>query len=185
MQPFSEDTDALIFDLILFHLWCYGCCTTVFTAHKRSLGQGNIFAPICYFVHRVGWGVPGPGGRGAWSKGAWSGGWCLVPGGCLVETPPTATAAGGTHPTGMHSYLVCLQIIEAMPHTEMVSDFIEKLGDFYVLVDDDETPVPNGDLNPDGSPKRVGQMLRQHRLAQKSSPTRSGNQLILFLLSES
>ena len=23
--------------------------------------------------------------------------------GCLVETPPTATAAGGTHPTGMHS----------------------------------------------------------------------------------
>ena len=82
-------------------------------------------------------------------------------------------------------YLVCLQIIEAMPHTEMVSDFIEKLGDFYVLVDDDETPVPNGDLNADGSPKRVGQMLRQHRLAQKSSPTRSGNILIIFLLSES
>ena len=29
-------------------------------------------------------------------------------GGCLVETPPpprTATAAGGTHPTGMHSCL--------------------------------------------------------------------------------
>ena len=25
------------------------------------------------------------------------------PGGGLVETPPTATAAGGTHPTGMHS----------------------------------------------------------------------------------
>ena len=25
------------------------------------------------------------------------------PGGCLVETPQTATAAGGTHPTGMHS----------------------------------------------------------------------------------
>ena len=34
-------------------------------------------------------GVPGPGGSG--------------PGGCLVETPQTATAAGGTHPTGMHS----------------------------------------------------------------------------------
>ena len=82
-------------------------------------------------------------------------------------------------------YLFCLQIIEAMPHTEMVSDFIEKLGDFYVLVDDDETPVPNGDLNADGSPKRVGQMLRQHRLAQTSSPARSGNTPILFLLSES
>ena len=24
-------------------------------------------------------------------------------GGCLVETPRTATAAGGTHPTGMYS----------------------------------------------------------------------------------
>ena len=27
----------------------------------------------------------------------------MVPVGCLVETPRTATAAGGTHPTGMHS----------------------------------------------------------------------------------
>ena len=40
-------------------------------------------------------GVPSPGG-------------CLLPGGssprgCLVETPLTATAAGGMHPTGMHS----------------------------------------------------------------------------------
>ena len=53
-------------------------------------------------------GVPGPGG-GAWSRGEpaprgvsaprGSGpGW-----GCLVEAPRTATAAGGTHPTGMHS----------------------------------------------------------------------------------
>ena len=52
-------------------------------------------------------GVHGPGG-GAWSwgvhglGGAWSRG-CMVegvhsPGGCLVETPLTATAAGGTHP---------------------------------------------------------------------------------------
>ena len=41
---------------------------------------------------------------GAWSRGggAWSGGACSQGGG-LVETPPTATAAGGTHPTGMHS----------------------------------------------------------------------------------
>ena len=35
----------------------------------------------------------GPGG--AWSQGG------------LVETPPTATASGGKHPTGMHS---CLDI---------------------------------------------------------------------------
>ena len=42
-------------------------------------------------------GVSGPGGVSA-PRG------CLVPGGCLVETPPRmATAAGGMHPTGMHS----------------------------------------------------------------------------------
>ena len=48
--------------------------------------------------------MPGPGGvldpGGAWSWGdAWSGG---VPGG---DPPGTATGAGGTHPTGMHSCL--------------------------------------------------------------------------------
>ena len=50
-------------------------------------------------------GVPGPGGV-AWSQGGvWSQGIAggLVPGGCLVETPRMATAAGGTHSTGMHS----------------------------------------------------------------------------------
>ena len=30
------------------------------TARKRSLGQGNIFAPVCHSVH--GRRVPGPGG---------------------------------------------------------------------------------------------------------------------------
>ena len=40
-------------------------------------------------------GVPGPGGRGS------------APGGCLVETPRTATAVGGTHPTGMHCCQFC------------------------------------------------------------------------------
>ena len=48
-----------------------------------------------------GGGVPGPGeGECLLWGGAWG-----VPGGCLVETPQTATAAGGTHPTGMHSCL--------------------------------------------------------------------------------
>ena len=33
-------------------------------------------------------------------------------GGCLVEkTPRTATAAGGTHPTGMHSCLYLLTVV--------------------------------------------------------------------------
>ena len=43
---------------------------------------------------------------GAWSQGGvpGRGGFVPGPGGVLLETPPkTATAAGGTHPTGMHS----------------------------------------------------------------------------------
>ena len=35
-----------------------------FTARKRSLGQGNIFTPVCYSVHRGGACVVAPGGRG-------------------------------------------------------------------------------------------------------------------------
>ena len=42
-------------------------------------------------------GVPGPWG-GLLLGGAWLGG-CY-----LMETPGTDTAAGGTHPTGMHSH---------------------------------------------------------------------------------
>ena len=64
-----------------------------------------MFADVCLSTRR---GVPGsmglPGPGRAWS------GECRVwgvpgPGGCLVETPLTATTAGGTHPTGMHSCL--------------------------------------------------------------------------------
>ena len=62
------------------------------TARKRSFGRGNIFTSVC--------------------KEFCSQGVCLAPpgggvGGGRVETPPgTATAAGGTHPTGMHSCLI-------------------------------------------------------------------------------
>ena len=49
-------------------------------------------------------GVPGPGGSaprgGALDKGGWSRG--------CGDPPPTATAAGSTHPTGMHSCFVNL-----------------------------------------------------------------------------
>ena len=81
----------------------------IITARKRSLGQGNIFAPVCHSVH---WGGLVLGGGCLVLGGGCLvlGGGCLVlggvpgPGGCLVETPPgTATAEGGTHPTGMHS----------------------------------------------------------------------------------
>ena len=44
-----------------------------------------------------------PQGRGVPAPGGVCSGGCLLPGGCLVEIPPpAATAAGGTHPTGMH-----------------------------------------------------------------------------------
>ena len=60
----------------------------IFTARKRSLGQGNMFTGMCLSTGRV------PGQRGACSGG--------VPGG---DSPGTATAGDGTHPTGMHSCL--------------------------------------------------------------------------------
>ena len=58
----------------------------IFTVHKRSLGQGNIFTPVCDSVHRDGGLLPG--------------------GGVWWRPPRTATAAGGTHPTGMHSCIM-------------------------------------------------------------------------------
>ena len=96
------------------HLWCFylnlpllmHIC--IFTARKRSLGQGNIFTPVCHSVHGGGvcswrgacsWGVPAPGGclvwgclllvgggacpRGSASGGACSGVGCLLPRGLL------------------------------------------------------------------------------------------------------
>ena len=98
------------------------------TARKRSLGQGNIFTPVCHSVHR--WGGVWSGGRVPAPGGGREGGWCLVlegvpaprgsgprgsacsggacsrgsgPGGAWWRPPRTVTAAGGTHPTAMHS----------------------------------------------------------------------------------
>ena len=58
--------------------------------------------------------MPGPGGclvpAGAWSQGRGvpgpGGGGCLVPADAWWRPPRTATAASGTHPTGMHSCFV-------------------------------------------------------------------------------
>ena len=110
------------------------CCGIVmFTARKRSLGQGNIFTPVCHSVHRgvpgprgvsapggcLLWGVPGPGGclvRGVcfqrvpgpggclvWEGIGSQGGLLLGVGGAWWRLPQMTTAAGSTHPTGMHS----------------------------------------------------------------------------------
>ena len=70
----------------------------IFTACKRSLGQGNIFRSVCQEF------CPSEGGGIAWSGGvsALGGGEGVsAPGGGV--SPGTATAAGGTHPTGMNS----------------------------------------------------------------------------------
>ena len=79
-------------------------------------------------------GVHGSGGcmvlGGAWSGGVWSQGGCIiwvcvcVVQGVLGRDPPTATAAGGMHPTGMHSCLkdiyvrIFIQIIFKVNFTE-------------------------------------------------------------------
>ena len=88
----------------------------IFTARKRSLGQGNIFTPVCHSVH----GGVSQHALQVVSQHALQQGVCAIPG-CLAAggyavcsrggvpggPPRTATAAGGTHPTGMHS---CVQI---------------------------------------------------------------------------
>ena len=81
------------------------------TARKRSLGQGNIFRSVCqeFCSQRR---VSAPGGC-LLLGGAWSGGVCsreavclFLGGGAWWRPPWMATAAGGMHPTGMHSCLI-------------------------------------------------------------------------------
>ena len=82
---------------------------------QTKFRKGNVFTGVCDSVHGGVCLVLGGvwSWEGVWSVGCvWSRG-CLVPWGsgpvgcgsrgCLVETPWMATAAGGTHPTGMNS----------------------------------------------------------------------------------
>ena len=86
------------------------------TAHKRSLGQGNVFTPVCDSVHRGGESAPlhagihlaigRPAPRQAHTH---SYPWADIP--SLGKPPPSDTTeygqqAGGTHPAGMHTCLV-------------------------------------------------------------------------------
>ena len=93
-------------------------CKNLLLPPAMKLGQGYIFTGVCEFCPQEGvpalggaacsrggllWGVSAPGD--AWSGGgAWSGG-SAPRGGAWWRPPRTATAAGGTHPTGMHSCL--------------------------------------------------------------------------------
>ena len=95
----------------------FGLCNSIkhyeeylyFYRPQTKLREGNVFTGVCDSVHRgsvwsqggawSGGGVPAPEG-GVWSGGS---GPERVPGG---DPPRTATAAGGTHPTGMRSCLL-------------------------------------------------------------------------------
>ena len=85
-----------------------------------KFGQGYIFTGVC---HSAKGGVSAPGGCLLPGRGVCSRGVCLLPGGVSAprggacswgvpggDPPPpgTATAAGGTHPTGMHSCWNCI-----------------------------------------------------------------------------
>ena len=93
----------------------------IFTARKRSLGQGNIFTPVCHSVHRGGvrgcsWGacVVAPGGC-AWllpGGHAWllRGGcvW-LLGGACVVALGGPAWLLGGACMVAQGEYVWLLQ----------------------------------------------------------------------------
>ena len=70
----------------------------LFLPPAKKLRQGYVFTGVCDSVHRRG---------RAWGWGyAWQGGACMSlghvwQGACVAGE--TATAVGGTHPTGMHS----------------------------------------------------------------------------------
>ena len=79
--------------------------TSIFTARKPSLGQGNVFTPVCQsFCSR--------GERGAYSIACWDPPPGQVSPGRYTPRQVTPSAhcmlgygqqAGGTHPTGMQS----------------------------------------------------------------------------------
>ena len=67
--------------------------------------EGNVFTPVCLFTD------------GMMSLPVWSHvlfGWVGLKRGRLTPTPAD-TAAGGTHPTGMHSYCVYDHLNSSIP----------------------------------------------------------------------
>ena len=82
---------------------------TIVTARKRSCGK-VMFLQVSVILFTGGSGLGGICSQGAaCSRG--------VPG----EDPPTATAAGGTHPTGMHSCFVPVKL-DPLPGVEQTAD---------------------------------------------------------------
>ena len=100
---------------------------TLFTARKHSLGQGNIFTGVSVILSMGGgvslydvtscvasWSHAPFGGCNTWSHvplgGLYPGGLCpeekslFGGGGVSVRRPPRIRKAGGTRPSGMHTY---------------------------------------------------------------------------------
>ena len=91
----------------------------IFTARKRSLGQGNMFKGVCLSTGGClllggAWSggcllrgclVWGAWSSGGWARGVWFRGVPAPDGGAWWRPPRMATAADGTHPAGMHSCL--------------------------------------------------------------------------------
>ena len=117
-------------------------------AGLRSRGEVGIPACLaCFQAHTQGGSLggsgPGPQPRGK-LRGIWSrptpkgevegdlakgdvpapGGWCLLRGRCGDPLPVTATAAGGTHPTGMHSCSQLLLMIYIFNCSEFMHGYV-------------------------------------------------------------
>ena len=92
----SEVKKSLVYtrwDLISHQ--CNYSLLDIFTAHKRSLGQGNIFTPVCHSVHM------GGGGSASVHAGIPSPDHASPP--SAEHAGRYSARAGGTHPTGMQS----------------------------------------------------------------------------------
>ena len=64
--------------------------------------EGYVFTRVCLSTGGSAWGSACSRGRGTCSWGE-----CLLQGRGCGDPPRSATAAGGTHPTGMHSCYFC------------------------------------------------------------------------------
>ena len=95
----------LVMLLIGVSLFClmYYCYSDTRLLPSAKLRKGNVFTPVCHSVHMGVCVVGDVHGMGMTGGHAWPGGraWWGEVGACVAVE--MATAAGGTHPTGMHS----------------------------------------------------------------------------------
>ena len=88
---------------MLFKVHSHGASAAAILPPATKLGQGYILTGVCDSVPMGG--VPAPGRLCAGGRGSTPMGGGLLWGGAGGDPPRTATAAGGTHPTGMHTCL--------------------------------------------------------------------------------